>query len=178
MFPAPSVPPSSANLWLEGFDRSAGGYVHFLCAKSPSEYNRVQPSPWFCPCVKRKSLLGATLNSPQIFFVGYNAVVVVFLIKCGVVWQSAHTLDSAHLVQYTPDCEVNVEQINKRICGVRFRLPVGNSISRDTPQPVVAHHTAKFSCCGQKLMWGPPSYFLAYFEAVNLICVFVKISLN
>ena len=42
---------------------------------------------------------------------------------------------------------------------------------------VVAHHTAKFSCCGQKLICGPLSHFLAYFEAVYVICVFLKICL-
>ena len=44
------------------------------------------------------------------------------------------------------------------------------------PQPVAAHHTAKFSCCGQYLMFGPASHLCASFpvnddgilnEAVN-----------
>ena len=47
------------------------------------------------------------------FFVRCNVVVVIFLIKCGVVWRSAHTLDSAHLVKYTPDCEVDVKHIKR-----------------------------------------------------------------
>ena len=47
------------------------------------------------------------------FFVGCNVVVVVFVIKCWVVRQSTHTLDSAHLVKYTPDRKVNVEQIKR-----------------------------------------------------------------
>ena len=55
---------------------------------------------------------------------------------------------------------------------------MGNSISREIPQPVVAHHRAKFSCCGQKLRSGPASHCLPYFAVVNLICVFLKISLN
>ena len=55
---------------------------------------------------------------------------------------------------------------------------MGNSTSREIPQPVVAHHRAKFSCCGQKLRSGPASHFLAYFAVVNLICVFLKISVN
>ena len=53
-----------------------------------------------------------------------------------------------------------------------------NSISREIPVPVVAHHTAKFSCCGQKVMWGAPSHFLPYAEVVNVICVALKICLN
>ena len=39
------------------------------------------------------------------FFVGCNFISVVFLIKCGVVWQSVYTLDPTYLVQYTPDCK-------------------------------------------------------------------------
>ena len=31
-------------------------------------------------------------------FVRCNVVVVIFLVKCGVVWQSAYTLGSTHLV--------------------------------------------------------------------------------
>ena len=65
--------------------------------------------PWFFPCVKRKSELVSIPNSPQVFFVGCNVIFVVFLIKCGVVWQSVYTLDPTYLVQYTPDCKVDVE---------------------------------------------------------------------
>ena len=43
------------------------------------------------------------------FFVGCNFVFVVFLIKCGIVWQKVYTLDPAYLVQYTPYCEVDVD---------------------------------------------------------------------
>ena len=43
------------------------------------------------------------------FFVGCNLVVVFFLNKCGVIWQSVYTLDPTCLIQYTPDCKVNVE---------------------------------------------------------------------
>ena len=43
------------------------------------------------------------------FLLGCNFVFVSFLIKCGVVWQSVYTLDPTYLVQYTPDCKVDVE---------------------------------------------------------------------
>ena len=55
---------------------------------------------------------------------------------------------------------------------------MGNSILREIPQPVVAHHRAKLSCCGQKLRSGPLIHFLPYFAVVNVICVFLKVSLN
>ena len=57
-------------------------------------------------------------------------------------------------------------------------LGLGLGISREIPQPVVAHHRAKFNCCGQKLRSGPLTHFLPYFAVVNMICVFLKISLN
>ena len=49
-------------------------------------------------------------------------------------------------------------------------------MSRGTPQLVVAHHSAKFSCCGQYFMFGPPSH--AFVSLLACACfVFVKISL-
>ena len=104
-------------------------------------------------------------------FVGCNVIFIVFLFKYGVVWQSGYTLDSTHLVQYTPDRIVDVKQIKRTNLRGKTEITSGKEY-------VVAHHRAKFSCCGQKLMWGPPSHFFAYFEVVNLICVLLKISLN
>ena len=52
---------------------------------------------------------GADTELTTDFFVGCYFVFVVFLIKCGVVWQSVYTLDPTYLVQYTPDCKVDVE---------------------------------------------------------------------
>ena len=46
-------------------------------------------------------------------------------------------------------------------------------VSREIPQPVVAHHSAKFSCCGQK----PMCHFLAFLDVLNVICVSLKICL-
>ena len=98
------------------------------------------------------------------FFVGYNLVFVIFLLKCGVVWQSRYTLDTTYLVQY----RIEIDKTNAE----------GKGILREISQPVVADHRAKFSCCGQKFRSGPASHFLPYFAVVNLICVFLNISLN
>ena len=130
------------------------------------------------PICEAKVRAGVDTEFNADFFVGCNYVFLCSLIKCWVVWQSAYTLDPTYLVQYTPDCKVDVKEI-KQTQLLRFRMePEGNSISREIPQPVVAHHNAKFSCCGQKLRFGPLSHILANIELVNLICVFLKISLN
>ena len=47
------------------------------------------------------------------FFVGCNYVFVVSLFECGIIWQSGYTLDPTYLIQYTFDCEIDVEEIKR-----------------------------------------------------------------
>ena len=49
-------------------------------------------------------------------------------------------------------------------------------MSRGTPQPVVAHHSAKFSCCGQYFMFGPPGHAFVSLLVVCLLRVCKKFS--
>ena len=51
-------------------------------------------------------------------------------------------------------------------------------MSREIPQPVVAHHNAKFNYSCQFFMFGPPSHAFDSFPVVCFILVFLKISLN
>ena len=103
-----------------------------------------------------------------------NVVGVVLLVEGWVVWQRVLALA---LVQDLLRGVVHVKLI-KGSDLLSVKLELGNSISRETPHPVVAHQRAKFSCWGQKLMSGLANHFLAYFAVVNLIWVLVKICLN
>ena len=49
-------------------------------------------------------------------------------------------------------------------------------MSRGTPQLVVAHHSAKFSCCGQYFMFGPPGHAFVSLLVVCLLRVCKKFS--
>ena len=51
-------------------------------------------------------------------------------------------------------------------------------MSREIPQPVVAHHNAKSNYSCQFFMFGPPSHAFDSFPVVCSILVFLKISLN
>lgn len=52
----------------------------------------------------------------------------------------------------------------------------GQQMSRGTPQLVVAHHSAKFSCCGQYFMFGPPGHAFVSLLVVCLLRVCKKFS--
>ena len=85
-----------------------------------------------------------------------------------IAWKCQHALDPAHLVQDPVHSEVAMElqqqaQLGRKVefcvCPVMFpiRKLVFASNCCEIPQPVVAHHRAKLSCCSQYEIFGPAS---------------------
>ena len=122
------------------------------------------PNPLFFPCVKRKSELGSIPNSPQIFFVGGDCVFVVSLFKFWIVWQSRYTLDPTYLLQYTPHCEIDMEEIK--------RTHLWTKVEITSRKQYIARNSTTCCCAPQskvKLLW-PEAKVRPFYPLSSVFC--------